>query len=122
MNIALQIFLIICLLLFFCMIIYFVAKKKLNLKYALMWLFAVVSMLFVTIFHQIVDWISSVIGIAAPVNTVFLFSGMFMILILMTLSFIVSHLNNRFYRMAQTIALMEKRIRDLEDSITKDEV
>lgn len=113
MNKVLQFFLIICLLFFLALILRFVAKKQLNLKYTLIWLFADISMLLVTIFPQSVDIIGTLVGIASPVNTIFLFSGMFMMLILMTLTFIVSHQNNRIYRMAQSIALLEKRIRDL---------
>ena len=115
MNEILQIFLIACLILFLIVIIRFVAKKRLNLKYSLIWLIAVISMLMVTIFPQSVDKISKLVGIAAPVNTIFLFGGMFIILILLTLTFIVSHMNNRIYRIVQTIALLEKRLRDIEN-------
>ena len=115
MNKILQIFLIVCLLFFFCLILHFVARKKLNLKYSLVWLFALITMLVVTIFPQIIDIVSYLIGIAAPVNTVFLFCGMFMVLILITLTFIVSHMNKRIYRMSQHIALLEKRIREIEN-------
>ena len=114
MNNILQIFLIICLILFFIIIINFIAKKRLNLKYSLVWLLADIVMLIVTIFPQIVDIVGSFIGIASPVNTIFLFGGMFIILIVLTLTFIVSHMNNRIYSMTQSIALLEKRIRDLE--------
>lgn len=114
MNRILQIFLIICLLFFIALVLRFLSKKQLNLKYTLAWLFADVSMLIVTIFPQIIDFIGRIIGIVAPVNTIFLFSGMFMILILLTLTFIVSHLNNRIYKMAQSVALLEKRVRDFE--------
>ena len=117
MNRTLQIFLIVCLLLFLVLIIRYLSKKELNLKYSLAWIFADISMLVVTIFPQIIDIIGNLIGIAAPVNTIFLFSGMFMILILLTLTFIVSRLNNRVYKLTQSIALLEKRVRDNEQSM-----
>ena len=60
------------------------------------------------------DWAGSVFGIAAPVNTVFLFAGMFSLIIILSLTMIVSHLNNRIYRIVQTQAILEKRVRDLE--------
>ena len=114
MDKILQIFLIICLLFFLFLVLRFVAKKRLNLKYSLVWLFAGGAMLIVTIFPRLIEIIGGIIGIAAPVNTVFLFNGMFIILILLTLTFIVSHMNQRIYRMAQSIALLEKRVRDFE--------
>jgi hypothetical protein len=114
MDRVLQIFLIVCLLLFLVIILRFLAKKRLNLKYSLTWLLAGIGMLLIAIFPQIVYFVGNVVGIAAPVNTVFLFGGMFIILILLTLTFAVSHLNERMCKMAQSIALLEKRLRELE--------
>jgi len=116
LNRTLQAFLIVCLLLFLVLILRYLSKKELNLKYSLAWIFADISMLIVTIFPRIIDTIGGLIGIAAPVNTIFLFSGMFMILILLTLTFIVSRLNNRVYRLTQSVALLEKRLRDCEEA------
>lgn len=115
MNKNLQIFLIICLVFFLITIFSFIVKKRIDLKYSLVWLLADIVMLVVTIFPQIVDIIGAFIGIASPVNTIFLFGGMFIILIILTLTFIVSHMNNRIYKMVQSIALLEKRIRELEN-------
>lgn len=115
MNIILQIFMIVCVLLFLGIIIHYLAKKKLNLKYSLTWLAAGIGLLVLAIFPQLVDMLGSMVGIAAPVNTVFLFAGMFMLLIIFTLTMIVSHMNNRIYRLTQMQALLEKRVRELEN-------
>lgn len=114
MSFVLQIFLIICVVIFISVIIYYLAKKKLNLKYSLTWLAAGIGMLVLAIFPQLVDVLGGLVGIAAPVNTVFLFAGMFMLLIIFTLTIIVSHMNNRIYRLTQTQAILEKRVRSLE--------
>lgn len=110
----LRIFLIISVLVFLAMIVYCLAKKRLNLKYSLVWLGAGVGTLALAIFPGIVEWIGRLVGIATPVNTVFLFAGMFMLLIIFTLTIIVSHLNTRIYRLTQMQALLEKRVRELE--------
>ena len=114
MNFILQIFLIISLLLFLSLILYYLGKKQLNFKYSLIWLFACLFMLVVTIFPELVNYIGNLLGIATPVNTIFLFNGMFITLILLTLTFIVSHLNYHIYRLAQSIALLEKSVRDIK--------
>ena len=116
MSLILQIFLIISLFLFLLLILYYLGKKKLNLKYSLLWLFACLFMIIVTLFPKLVNCIGNILGIATPVNTIFLFHGMFITLILLTLTFIVSHLKYQIYRLAQTIALLEKSIRDLEQN------
>ncbi|GMO57686.1 MAG: DUF2304 domain-containing protein [Termitinemataceae bacterium] len=114
MNSVLQIFLIACLLAFLAIIIRFLTKKRMNLKYSLVWLFADTCMLIVAIFPKLVDIAGAAIGIATPVNTVFLFAGIFMLMIILTLTMIVSHLNNKIYKLTQTLALLEKRVRYME--------
>lgn len=114
MNGILQIFLILSALIFLAIIVYYLARKRLNLKYSLIWLAAGIGILILAVFPQIVEWVGRLIGITTPVNTVFLFVCMFMLLIIFTLTIIVSHLNMRVYRLAQTQALLEKRVRELE--------
>lgn len=114
MNSVLYISLIITVVIFNAIIIHYLAKNKLNLKYSLVWLAAGAGMLILAVFPDIVTVMGTLIGIATPVNTVFLFAGMFMIMIIFTLTIIVSHMNNRIYRMVQEQALLEKRVRELE--------
>ncbi len=114
MSVILRIFLIISVIIFLTVIIHYLVKKKLNLKYSLTWLAAGIGMLILSIFPSIVEHVGRLVGINTPVNTVFLFAGMFMLLIIFTLTIIVSHLNMRIYRLTQTQALLEKRVRELE--------
>lgn len=120
MNPVLHIILIIAVITFNVIIIYYLAKNKLNLKYSLVWLAAGAGMFILSVFPDIVTVMGTLIGIATPVNTVFLFAGMFMILIIFTLTIIVSHMNNRIYRMVQEQALLEKRVRELEHKLDLD--
>ena len=114
MNTTLRIFFVVAILIFFVIILRYLIKKKLNLKYTLVWLATVVGMLVVVIFPVIVEKIAEILGIVSVVNAVFLFAGMFAIVIILTLTAIVSHMNNRVYRLTQTQAMLEKRIRELE--------
>lgn len=116
LPLPLRIFFIISILIFTLFIVRYLIKKKLNLKYTLIWLAAVVSLLVVFCFPVIVEKVASWIGIATPVNAVFLFAGMFLTLIVLTLTAIVSHMNNRIYRLTQMQAILEKRVRELEKS------
>lgn len=119
MNVILQIFLIFSALIFLAIMVYYLARKKLNLKYSLIWLATGIGILILAVFPQIVEWVGHLIGITTPVNTVFLFVCMFMLLIIFTLTIIVSHLNMRVYRLTQTQALLEKRVRELEKAPVK---
>ncbi len=114
MNTTLRIFFIVAILIFFVIILRYLTKRKLNLKYTLVWLATVVGMLIVVIFPVVIEKIAGWLGIVSVVNAVFLFAGMFAILIILTLTAIVSHMNDRVYRLTQTQAILEKRIRELE--------
>ena len=110
---VLRIFLLAVLLIFFCIILFFLVKKQLNLKYTLVWLLADVAMIAVVIFPNIILCISEWIGIISPVNTVFLLAGVFSFLIILTLTIIVSQMRYQLTRLAQAYALLEEEMRDL---------
>ena len=114
MNLNLRLFLVICILVYLGIIINLLRKKKLNLKYTLIWLFSGIIMLVVSIFPQIINFLSSVIGIVDVTNAVFILEGMFVLVILLSLTSIVSHFNDRNRELIQKVALLEKRVRELE--------
>ena len=61
------------------------------------------------------------VGVASPVSMVFVLEALFVLVILLSLTAIVSHLTERVYRLTQTIAIMEKKIRELEEEKKKEE-
>lgn len=111
---TLQIFFLACILVFLAIIVHYLKKKKLNLKYTLVWLFCGLAMLVFAIFPDMVGKLGALVGIATPTSTVFVFVNMFILLIILTLTVIVSGLNDRLHRLTQAQALLERRIRDLE--------
>ena len=72
-------------------------------------------MVVITIFPQIASKIAILFGFKSTVNVVFLFSVCLVIIITLSLTMIVSILNDKLKKLAQTQALLEKRIRELED-------
>lgn len=115
MNLTLRIFFIAAIILFLCFILRYLSKNRLNLKYSLVWLATAAGLLILAIFPGLVDRIGALVGIISPVNTVFVFALMFILAIVLTLTMIVSHTTSRIYRLTQTIAVLEKRVRELED-------
>ncbi len=114
MNVSLKIFFAVVDLIFLLYIFGLLKKGKLNLKYTLVWLFAAVVLLIVDIFPQIISFIMQIVGIATPVNMVFVFEAIFVLVILLSLTVIVSHMTDRIYKLTQTVAILEKRVRELE--------
>lgn len=121
MNFTLRIFFGIVDLIFLVVILNMLKKKKLNLKYTLTWLFAAFALLVVDCFPQIIEGIMNLVGVASPVSMVFVLEALFVLVILLSLTAIVSHLTERVYRLTQTIAIMEKKIRELEEEKKKEE-
>ncbi|MGI5896953.1 MAG: DUF2304 domain-containing protein [Oscillospiraceae bacterium] len=117
MTLIFQCCLIVGILIYLGVIVVLLKKQKLNLRYALTWLLMAFVMLLVAIFPQIITAISRLLGVASDVNTVFVLQGLFVLLILLSLTSIVSKQTNRIRKLAQTQALLEKRVRELEDSL-----
>lgn len=119
MEIKIALFLLLGIVFYFYIILYLLVKRKLNLSYTLIWLLSAISMFLLVLFPQPVMWVAEFLGIQAPINLVFTVEGLFVILILLSITAIVSMLSNRIYRLTQTLALQEARLRKLEESRQK---
>mgnify|MGYP004562589711 FL=1 len=117
MNETFRVFLIIGIVFYITVLVILMKKQRLNLRYTLTWLLMALVMLLVSIFPQIVVGLAKLLGIASVVNTVFLLEGLFVLLILLSLTSIVSLQTNRIRKLTQTQALLEKRVRELEKLI-----
>lgn len=121
MGINLRVFLIICVLIYLAVIVQLLRKKKLNLRYTLIWIFAAAALLFMAIFPNVIVSITHLLGINLPSNFIFIVEGIFVLVILLSLTSIVSHLSNRILKLIQTQALLEKRVRDLESRLNRED-
>ena len=110
----LQVVLIISIIVYFVIILYFLKKRALELKYTLIWLVAGAVMLILVAFPQLMTGIIRMLGIQSSMNGLYIALIAFIIMILMTLTSIVSRLAYKAKALIQEIALIEKRVRDLE--------
>lgn len=120
MTTVFRVLLIVGILGYFVIIFDLLRKKSLNLKYSLLWIFSGVIMLIIAIFPVIMDAIADLLGIASVVNAVFLLALFCVIMIVMSLTSIVSKQNAKMIRLIQTIALLEKKIENLEEQVEKE--
>ena len=112
---TLQIAMLIAVAVYFALVFHLLKKKALNLKYTLLWLLSGIIMLVLAIFPQILDFFANLVGIYEPTNALFAVVFFCVIIILMSLTAIVSKLNEKSKRLIQSIALLEKRVRGLEE-------
>ncbi len=115
-SLKLQILMLIAILVYFVLLWMLLRKRSLNLKYTLLWIFSGAVMLVFGVFPNLLSWISEKIDIATPTNALFAIMFFCIIIILMSLTAIVSKLNEKTKRLIQTIAMLEKRIRELEEN------
>lgn len=102
-------------------IVNLIRKNRLELKYALSWLIVAVFVLIIDCFPSLMDRLSDLLGIYSPVNTMFFIGFLFSLLIILTLTVAVSIAAGSVKRLNQKIALLEKRIVELEKKEKNDE-
>ncbi len=101
---------------FLTIVIVLLRQKKLYLKYALLWLLTGVVMIVVAVFPGILTSIFNFLGIQVYSNGIFAVLFLFFMIILMSLTSIVSILNAKIRTLTQEMAILEKKVRDMEDN------
>lgn len=105
-------------LIYFILVIYFLKRRLIDLKYSLVWLLAGICLAVFIIWPDALYTLMGAFGISVPVNGVFLVCIGFIIVILMSMTAIVSKQTDRIKQLVQHQALLEKRIRELEEKET----
>lgn len=117
----LRVVLIVLVISYFIVILYFLKQKALNLKYTLLWLVAGVVMGILVVVPELLTAIIRLFGIQDNMNGLFLFSIGLIILILLSLTSIASRQNRKLRTLTQEIAILDKRVRELERSSSEKE-
>jgi hypothetical protein len=114
MAIEIRIFLLVAVILYFLEIIHLLKKRRLNLKYSLLWLAVGVLMILFIIFPQIITAFSNLLHFQSSMNALYILLIGFLVIICVALTSIVSRQNGHIKRLTQNAALLEERIRKLE--------
>ena len=96
---------------YLALILWLLKKKKLTVRYSIIWLISAGVLLVFAVFPYVVLVLTDLLGMAVPVNVVFL---LVILLLLLSLSSIVSGFAEKIKRLAQENALLEERVRRLE--------
>lgn len=107
MNKVLHLLLIIGSIWFFLFIISMIKKKKLELKYALTWIVTSLIFIILALFPKILNFISALLHIIEPVNTLFLLILFFLLIIIFTLTIALSKSMNNITTLTQEIGLLK---------------
>lgn len=117
---TLQITLSIAIVCYFILILYYLKKRMLELKYTLLWLVAGVVMGVMIFFPETLIWFSRFLGIESSMNGLYVLCIAFIIALLMALTSIASRQQMRIRTLIQECSMLEKRIRELEEQKESD--
>ena len=107
MLIQLRIIMLIIIVALFIFFIVMLRRQKLDLKYCLVWIVALLGITVLCIFPGLLDSLSALLGIDVPVNTLFLVGIAFLACICISLTVVVSRLSSRLRKLTQNIAILE---------------
>ena len=116
LPIRLKVSLLAAVLVFFIIVLSMLKRRRLTLKYTLLWLLTGVVMLIFVDFPELLQSLAGFIGAQTLMNTLYLLIIGFILVLLMMLTSIVSKQTERIAFLAQANAILEKRVRELEES------
>jgi hypothetical protein len=99
-------------------VIELIRSRKLRERYALLWLATAGVILVFAAWRSGLHQLSEALGIAYPPNALFVLAMLFVLVLLLHFSTVISKLSDRTTLLTQKLALMEERLRELEDRPT----
>ena len=114
-----QIVMLVALAVYTAALVLLLRKKRLTLRYTLLWIFSDVLMLILAVFPGILPWFAGLVGIYDHTNALFAAVLFCLILILVSLTSAVSGMSESIKKLSQANALLEKRLEDLERGESK---
>ncbi len=96
-------------------IVYLIKTKKLRVQYSLLWLLTGFLLLVFSIWRGLLDKISAIVGIYYPPSMLFLVGFLFLLMILLRFSVILSEQFERTKKIAQEISLLKERMEKLDN-------
>jgi hypothetical protein len=96
------------------LIIELVRRRKLREEYSWLWLMTGSVILLLTLWFDLLKWMTELVGAVSPSSTIFLFAFLFLVFISLHFSVVISKLTDRNKELAQRYALLELEIHELK--------
>jgi hypothetical protein len=96
---------------FLLVIFELIRSRRLQERYALLWLVTGSVILLLSVWRDALRMVSQQIGIAYPPSALFIIGFLFILVVLLHYSTVISELAEKNVRLAQDIALVEERLR-----------
>ncbi len=96
-----------------------IRRGRLKERYALLWLFSGIVLLVLSLSRSLLEYFSRLIGIYYPPSLLFLIAFVFLLLITLHFSAVISGLSEKNKRLTQDIALLHQALEELKQSSTE---
>ena len=100
----------------FFIVIELIRRTHLKERYSLIWLAASGALLVLSFWRGLLHFISRLFGVYYPPSFLFLLAILFLLLLLLHFSVVLSELSEKNNRLAQEIGIMKTALRDLENT------
>jgi Tfp pilus assembly protein PilN len=97
--------------LFLLLILELIRSRRLQERYALLWLVTGSVILLLSVWRDALRLVAEQIGIAYPPSALFVVGFLFILVVLLHYSTVISELSERNVLLAQDIALLDERLR-----------
>jgi hypothetical protein len=98
------------------LVLYLIRTRKLHERYALIWLTGAFAIGLLAAWPAALAAVARLLGIASPPNALFLVLGAFFIWVLLHGAVALTRLSRQNVTLAQRVALLETRLRSMEDA------
>jgi hypothetical protein len=96
------------------LIVELVRRRRLREEYSWLWLMTGSGILLLTLWFDLLKWITHLVGAITPASTIFFFAFLFLIFISLHFSVVISKLTNLNKELAQQYALLELELNELK--------
>jgi hypothetical protein len=106
-------------------IVELIRRGHLKERYALLWLFAGIILLVFSLSRELLEYVASVVGIYYPPSLLFLLAFLFLLVITLHFSSVISGLSEKNKQLAQELALLRQEMvegmgRSMDKHVAKD--
>ena len=89
-----------------------IRSRRLQERYALLWLLTGVVIFVLAIWRGLLGTVSDLVGIAYPPSALFILAAFFILLVLLHYSTVISRLSEQNTTLAQRLALLERKLEE----------
>jgi hypothetical protein len=91
----------------FLVVMELIRRRRLREEYALLWVLTTVGMMLLATWYGLIEWITRVIGAVTVTTTVFIFALIFLLLISVHFTTVLSRLTVQVRRLTQELAILQ---------------